>query len=71
MIHICLIHYKYRVKGVVKEMNSYYHKMLLVGLLSASILTGEVNHINDSTDDQSNKITIEDKQNESDKTIEK
>lgn len=52
-------------------MNSYYHKMLLVGLLSASILTGEVNHINDSTDDQSNKITIEDKQNESDKTIEK
>lgn len=52
-------------------MNSYYHKMLLVGLLSASILTGEVNHINHSSDDQSDKITIEDKQNESDKNIKK
>mgnify|MGYP006900566089 CR=1 FL=1 len=47
-------------------MNSYYHKMLLVGMLSATILTGETKaanaHIQSNENDQKNKVVV--KQNQ-------
>lgn len=45
-------------------MNAYYHKMLLVGLLSASILTGEVNHVNNDSNHQSNQVMIDQTHND-------
>lgn len=41
-------------------MNSYYHKMLLVGLMSASILTGNIN-TQQNQDNDDKKIVTQDK----------
>jgi len=56
-------------------MNSYYHKMLLVGMLSATILTGETKaanaHMQSNENDQKNKVILENNQQQNTNTSNK